>query len=111
MGICYCLFNHRYGLSLLIVEVNRVQYESTEQMLIVELHDEDKVAAIVSNMTSKEAKKLMNQFFNKGKIDLRGYDANILDVDAYDSFINECPDEEDFCEADIEDADFELKNL
>ena len=70
-----------------------------------------KVAAIVSNMTSKEAKKLMNQFFNKGKIDLRGYDANILDVDAYDSFINECPDEEDFCEADIEDADFELKNL
>ena len=73
--------------------------------------DEDKVAAIVSNMTSKEAKKLMNQFFNKGKIDLRGYDANILDVDAYDSFINECPDEEDFCEADIEDADFELKNL
>ena len=52
----------------------------------------------------------MNQFFSKGKIDLRGYDANILDVDAYDSFINECPDEEDSCEADIEDADFELKN-
>ena len=61
-------------------------------------------------MKNTQTNEHLNQFFSKGKIDLRGYDANILDVDAYDSFINECPDEEDSCEADIEDADFELKN-
>ena len=89
MGMCYFKQESPLGFCVVVANVYSLRYDTVADMLIAMTTDDDAVAVVVSDITPQEAELLTDEYFNLGKLDLRGYGVDVMNMDELTDILND----------------------